>query len=891
MQTTASLLATKLFIPASGRHVVRRLRLEERLKQGCAGALTVICAPAGFGKTTILTDWLHHHPQPVAWLSLDAQDNDPARFLSYWTAALQQVFPDIGRSTLEQLQSPQAIPFESLLVDMLNDITTSQSTFMMVFDDYHCITNPQIHQLLTFFLEHAPPTCHLCLTTRSDPPFPLARLRSRGLLTEIRARELAFTQEEISAFYQALGMKLSDTDTSLLRDRTEGWIAGLQLAGLSMQNVQNSSDFIRKFRGTHRYIVDYLVEEVLQSQSPEMQDFLLQTSVLDRLCGELCDTVTGQKTSQHLLEQLEASDFFIFALDEERHWFRYHHLLSDVLRQRLKHAHETLIPELHQKAAHWFAEQQFESEALQHAFAAEDYDFAAKILERMAERIWEGGSRFSLLHWFEQLPEEFLTSNLQLSLFAAKEQLYAGKMQEAEQMLLDLERSVQDRKHEENVPSFDNLTGRMMTMRIILAMYRGDIPTLLQYSEQALQLLPEEDNVWLAMVATMMGVAYYWDGPGHIRKAKELFAESLAMNKHENAYFHLLYHVQILMVEKTQGALNLAFEQYTALYRFAEEQRLAHSSLAGVILSELGDILMEQYQIERGMEYILQGLELSEKTDIPTMRWWAYNMLAKAYLYQGEYTRAQSAIDDTFAWLEQKQMASWYTSISQARQGQVFLLSGDLERAVQWAEEQNLRPDDELSHIRELQHIVYSRLLIARKEYKCALALLDRLLAMTESHTRFHAAIEVHLIKAMLFYRQKCPEDAAQEVVQALALAEPGGYITYFLQEGPSMAELIRNAVKLKHSRYAFSLEYAKRVLAAFPNLPTASHPELLDDLSERELDVLRCLAQGMSNQGIADTLYVSLNTVKTHLKRINSKLDVTNRTEAVARGRELGLI
>ena len=891
MTASPSLLTTKLFIPASGRHILRRLRLEELLKQGCSGALTVICAPAGFGKTTVLTDWLHHHPQPVAWLSLNTQDNDPARFLSYWIAALQRVLPDIGRSTLEQLQSPQAIPFDSLLIDVLNDLSTSQSTLMMVFDDYHCITNSQIHQLLTFFLEHAPPTCHLCLTTRSDPPFPLARLRSRGLLTEIRARELAFTQEEISDFYQALGMELSETDTSLMRDRTEGWIAGLQLAGLSMQNAQDSSDFIRKFRGTHRYIVDYLVEEVLQSQSPEMQDFLLQTSVLDRLCGDLCDAVIGRKTSQHLLEHLEASDFFLFALDEERRWFRYHHLLTDVLRQRLKHAHETLIPELHQKAAHWLAEQRFESEALQHAFAAEDYGFAAKILERMAERVWEGGSRFSLLHWFEKLPEEFLTSNLQLALFAAKEQLYAGKMQGAEQMLLDLERSLQGRTREENVPSLDNLTGRMMTMRILLAMYRGDIRTLLQYSEQALQLLPEEDNVWRAMVATMMGVAYYWDGPGHIRKAKELFAESLAMNKHENVYFHLLYRVQVLMVEKTQGALNLAFGQYTDLYRFVEKQRLTHSALAGIILSELGDILMDQYQIERGMEYILQGVELSEKTDIPTMRWWTYNMLAKAYLYQGEYTRAQSAIDKTFAWLEQKQMASWYTSISQARQGQVFLLSGDLERAIQWAAEQNLRPGNELSHVQELQHIVYSRLLIAQGDYDSALRLLDRLLTMTESHTRFHSAIELHLIKAMLFHRQKRPEDAAQEVAQALVLAEPGGYITMFLQEGLVMAELIRSTVKLKSHKYSFSFEYAKCVLAAFPDAPTASHPELLDDLSERELDVLRCLAQGMSNQAIADSLYVSLNTVKTHLKHINSKLDVANRTEAVARGRELGFL
>lgn len=758
-----------------------------------------------------------------------------------------------------------------------------------MFDDYHCIENQGVHQLVTFFLEHTPPTCHICLTTRADPPFPLARLRSRGLLTEIRARELAFTDAEITELYASLGHALSAQDVALLESRTEGWIAGLQLAGLSIQGKNDVSAFIRRFSGTHRYILDYLMEEVLGNQPDTMQEFLLQTSILDRLCGDLCDAVLERTDSQTVLEHLESSDFFVFALDEERQWFRYHHLLADVLRHRLKQVNAPVIPDLHNRAAYWFAGRKLYPEALTHAFAAHNDDLAGSVLEILAKRVWEGGTAFSLLHWFEQLPGKTLSLNPNLAVFYAKELLYSGQGQQAHELLV---------KTEQSLPMIDRIddaekqiiSGSIATMQALMLMYRGDIPAQLQQCDRALDLLAGYQSPWLAIATGLAGIAYYWDGPGNIRKAKQLLEEAARLDQSGNAYAHLTREMQYAMILKAQGQLSQAYQLDSGLLDFARRHRLDKTGMTGAILTELGDILCERGQCEQGIAMITKGIELAEKAGTTMIRWLNYTNLTRAYLYQGNYAKAKQTLDTTFELLKKERLASWYLCQTSAMQGHLLLLTNDLAGATHWAEQRQLAHDAEMIHIREQEYLVYARLLIAQQQYDTALDVLNRMLAIAEPDTRVRASIEMHLLKSMALHYQKQADAAVREAAHSLALAEEGGYTNLFLLEGPLAAKLIQDV--LTAPDMACSRAYIQCILDAFPDMPRAVKRNLFpDELSEREIDVLREVAQGFSNKEIADRLYISLNTVKSHIKQILSKLDVKNRTDAVRKGRELGLV
>ncbi|MGD8398656.1 MAG: LuxR family transcriptional regulator, partial [Anaerolineae bacterium] len=541
-----SLLQTKLYIPPIRRELVSRPRLIERLNAGLNGCLTLVSAPAGYGKTTLVTQWLNSTKCPSTWLSLDESDNDPTRFLVYFVAALRTVDADIGKGVLSALQSPQPPPVEAVLTSLINDAAAIPDRILLVFDDYHLIESPPVDNALTFLLEHLPAQMHLVIVTREDPHLSLARLRARGHLTELRAADLRFTASEAADFLnQVMGLELAAEDIAVLERRTEGWIAGLQLAAISMQGREDTAALIKSFAGSHRHVLDYLVEEVLKQQSESIQTFLLQTTVLDRLTGSLCDAILGRgaddqrstgdrntfalqlpsssASGQEILEHLERSNLFVVPLDEERRWYRYHHLFADLLRQRLHQTQPEQVPILHRRASKWYEQNGFVDEAIEHALRAEDFERAADLVEGRAETPWGRGEQIRLQGWLEALPAEQVLSRPQLCIFHAWGLFASGQQSAAEQSLQAAERALERTAGRETdaapakrvrmpVSDMTKIQGRAAAVRAFMASFRGDVSEIIQYSRQALDRLPEQDLVWRSSAAIALGDAYSFNG-------------------------------------------------------------------------------------------------------------------------------------------------------------------------------------------------------------------------------------------------------------------------------------------------------------------------------------------------------------------------------------------
>lgn len=950
------ILATKLFIPPPRPKFVARPRLIEQLNEGLHGKLTLISAPAGFGKTTLVASWIYDlrleaakesqivNPKSkiqnrVAWLSLDEGDSDPTRFLVYLVAALQTIVATIGEGLLGALQSPQPPSTESLLTALLNEITTIPDTFILVLDDYHVIDAKPVDAVLTFLLDHLPPQMHLVITTREDPQLPLARLRVRGQMTELRAADLRFTPAEAAGFLnQVMALDLSAEEVMALETRTEGWIAGLQLAALSMRGRADVARFVQAFAGDNRYVVDYLVEEVLQRQPEHVRSFLLQTSILDRLSGPLCDAVLDERPkakdqsstsfvvrpSSLVLEELERGNLFVVPLDDQRHWFRYHHLFADVLAAHALLEQPAHVPLLHQRASAWYADNGLPADAIRHALAAKDFARAAGLVELTWPAMDERFQSATWLGWAKALPDELVRARPVLSVAYGWALLNGGQLEAAEARLQDAERWLDtSAERAAEMPAemvivdqeqFRNLPASIATARAYQSQARGDVPGSVKYGRRALDLLPAGEHLRRGPAAALLALAQWANGD--LEEAYQTLADAMAnFRKIGNLHFAISGTYGLADIRTAQGRLHAAVKTYTQVLQLALEHGEPLLRGTADLYLGLGELYREQGDLAAARQHLLRSEELGEQAGLND---WRYRMCR----IQARFKQTQGDLTGALDLLNQAERHYRRTPVPDVRplaalKARVWLAQGRLSEALRWVREQSLSADDQLSFLREFEHITLARVLVAEyarapadRTIHAALRLLDRLQQAAAAGGRVGSLIEIGVVQALAHQAQGQLAPALVALERALKSAEPEGYIRIFVDEGPAMARLLSAAAAQgmmpdyigmllaafstqdKETRRQGDTEqgrFAQRPDSLSPGLPISV--SLVEPLSARELEILHLIAQGLSNGEISARLFLALSTVKGHARKIFDKLQVQRRTEAVARARELGLL
>ena len=908
----AALLETKFYVPRPRRGLVLRPRLSERLDRGTASKLMLVSAPAGFGKTTLLTEWLAAGPAApaderlAAWLSLDRSDNDPASFWAYVIAALRTVAPGIGENALALLRAPQPPPVEAVLTALLNDLAAIAGDIVLVLDDYHVIDVREVQDGMAFLLDHVPPGLHVVIAGRADPALPLARLRARGELAEIRAAQLRFTPDEAAAYLnEMMGLELTARDVTALESRTEGWIAALQLAALSMQGRDDVAGFIAGFAGDDRYVVDYLAEEVLARQTGPVQAFLLQTSVLGRLSGPLCDAVTGQGGGKAMLEALDRGNLFLVPLDDRRRWYRYHHLFADVLQARLLDEQPGRVPDLHRRASAWYEQNGERSLAIGHALAAGDFGRAADLVELAIPALRPTRQEAVVRRWLEELPDDVVRVRPVLSVTFAGALLNTDEVGGVEERLQKAERwldaatalleETQARPAEMVVADeeeYRRLPAAIEVYRAALAMARGDFPGTVRHARRALDLSLEDDDLNRASASGFLGLAYW--GSGDLEAGHRAYSACVDGLRRAGFIADIFgCSIALADIRITQGRLSEAMRTYEqALQRAAEQGGPVLRGTADMHVG-ISEIHCERDNLRVATQHLLTCQELGEHTGLPQHRYRKRVAMARVAQAEGNLAGALDLLNEA-----ERCYVSDFFPIARpvpALKARVWIRQGRFGEADGWACEHGLSVDDDLSYLREFEHITLARLLLARHEDERpersvheATGLLRRLLLAAEEGGRTGRVIEILVLLALAHQAQGDMPAALACLGRALALAEPEGYVRIFADEGPAIVPLLR-AVAKQGTRQ----NYARRLLAAVGRTETGRPTTLalIDPLSERELDVLRLLGTELDGPAIARELTVSLNTMRTHTKNIYAKLAVTNRRAAVRRAAELDLL
>jgi LuxR family maltose regulon positive regulatory protein len=878
-------LKTKLHVPPLRSGWIARSRLVKQMDEGFERKLTLISAPAGFGKTTLLVDWVHRNKIPTAWFSVDKADNDPLHFLTYVILGLQTLKAGTGRAALTMLQSPQPPPIEPILINLLNDVSRISTDFALVLDDYHLVDAGPIHDMIGFLVENLPEQMHMVIATR--------RVRSQNLLTELRAADLSFSAEEAARlFSESLNLQLSTRDIQLLETRTEGWAAGLQLAALSLQDRKDPSGFLKGFKGDNRYIADYLTEEVLSRQPEDLRNFLLHTSILGRLSGPLCDAVTNQENSRQVLDDLEKANLFVIPLDDERCWYRYHHLFADLLAQRLRARQSDLVPELHGRASQWFAQNGFKNEAVDHALVAQNYARAVQLIEEIAGTDWDRARESRLLQWFKKLPDEKIDSNPNLCIFYARELFKSGYNDDAEKRLQTAEQMLESTSSSEL--NKEGLHGRIAVIRAYISTRTGDLSGTIDLASQALKMLPQKDLNWRSVAATLLGMGY---GPGNLVKQQHAFGEAMEISKAAgNIYYHIFAGSCLGSNMAHRGKLKEAKDFSRQMLNLAIENGIEQTGIGGSLYGNLGMILCEWGDFDEGIGLIKKGIELSELGRDPVIVAVCQISLLRAFMYQMDLAGALKLMEDINERTGNFVLPPWITNLISALNVFFWLGSGNLNAALQWAQERGLSIDDKLDVMRELEYVALAHIHIAQNKLDEADQLLQRLVENATAAGRVYMQIEMRLLRILIFTLKADTAAALVELKLALALAEPGGFIMMFVSKGPHVAQLLEEILAVKKrdhdaAKAGFSLSYAQKILSTCKAVTPPKMDDLMDPISERELEVLHLIAAGLSNREIAEKLFISLNTVKTHTKNINSKLDVNSRIKAVARAKELKLL
>ncbi len=878
------ILSTKLSIPPLRSRLVARPGLIEKLNQGSDRGFFLICAPAGYGKTTLLSAWLRSLNNLVAWYSVDEGDNDPARFLEYLSVALEKIDPALGELIGIGTRTAPLLEVEAGLTPLVNRLAQVNQPVWLALDDYHLIQNPYIHEVVRFLVTQRPTPLHLAIATRSDPPLPLSRLRARSEMVEVRLDDLRFSQHEATEFFnRTMGLSVSRMDAARVVARTEGWITGLQIAALSLQNAEDIPNLIGSFTGSQRHIFDYLLEEVLQRQPEALQTFLLKTSILKELSAPLCDAVTGQTGSQVILESLEHANLFVVSLDEQRCWFRYHHLFSDLLRQRLEHIQPGSAPALHLQASEWYEKNHKMAEAISHAFESLDFPRAARLIEKTADSTFMNGEIKTFLGWMEMLPEATASDHPILCVYQAEALLLSGRPMDEVAKLL------------EGKPEHG-------AIQALVASYQGDVQLSKSLSAQALEHLPEESVYLKGAITSALGAILLLGG--EVEPAIQAFRAAAEIGRENgNRLQEVIALSRQAQLHILQGDLQQAEEQIQKALESSKSRQGDYLPLSGMPLMVLAYLLHERNELQQALSNIEKAIQLSQLSG----GFWSVDCyLVQAFILQssGNVTGAREAFEKARGTASQTRANRFDEIYTDAYEVRLFIAQGNTSAALQWVKRSKLdqqpesasgdseaRYQPQLFHLIELEQTSLARVTLAQGKAENALEILTALFPDSKKRGRTRSLIENMLLQALAYQTQRRMEAALGALENALSLAEPGSFVRIFIDEGQPMKQLL-----LAAATRGIHPEYTAGLLSAYENSWAASHTYSLpvgipEKLSARELNVLKLLAEGSSDKKIAETLFISPETVHKHLNNIYGKLGVHNRTEAAARARQLGLL
>ena len=880
------LLLLKFYTPQLKSNLVLRPRLYNLLNEGLEKKLIILSAPAGFGKSTLLGDWLREAPYPHTWLSLDEDDNDYARFLKYFVTAFQQLDPTIDNTVLDLLYSPQPMLQSAALTALINQIDTIKTNAIVVLDDYHLINNQRIHQSIEYLLNYLPRNLHLVISTRADPPFAYSLLRAQGELVEIRMNHLKFTDEETKVFiHTEIGQRISDQVISELTKRTEGWISGLQMASLSLRGKENTEDFVRSFSGSHKYILDYLFEEVLQQQPEDLQNFLLFTSILDRLSGPLCDEILGRKDSQAVLEELERGNLFLVPLDDERIWYRYHQLFKDLLNHHLTLDHVEKIPDLYQKASLWHEKAGWHTLAIDYSIEAGDFTRALDLIVREAENTLIRSEVNTYQKWVSKLPDDLLEANPKIDFLNLWSQILRG---------VDLGIEALNFKH---LDQDSGLIGRIFALQAFIQVSKGDFSLAGEFAEKALEELDQGDDYFRGMATWIMGVyhALQQDVQSALAMLEQL---SSSLDLEYYPMLNVLLLSQIAHVHARLGNFSQAEAIYEQALNSARDRQGNLIPIAGEALMGYGDLLREQNKLDQATDMIMDGIEL-------TYQWRkaaaieGYLFLARVNQLQNNFASANAALEKAMKLaveydaieLDDRMVAMW--------QARLWCFEGKAQLVERWIQQLSLQDTVESfilggvfnleNYLQAREHMVLARYDLLTQRYDQALSLTDQLLAVFEEYGRLDLLIELSLLRCTIYHRTRQSEKALSALGKAIDLGERGGFLGLFLEGGSELKELIR-----LYSQNVPATLYAQQLLEAFEEKTMVAEKisqPLLEPLSDRELDVLKYLPGNLTTPEIADEMMISMNTVRTHIKSIYQKFSVHKRSQAVQKAKELNLI
>ncbi|MGW8225352.1 MAG: LuxR C-terminal-related transcriptional regulator [Anaerolineales bacterium] len=888
---TAPLVVTKIKIPPLRDNRVLRPRLQSRLMDGLERNLTLISCPAGFGKTTLLSEFAAKCDRQVAWFSIDADDDDSHRFMSYLIAALDKINEGWGAALYPLLETPKPASVETILAKMINEISAEFPPFVAILDDYHLIYSPEIHQAITYLVEHQPDQMHMVIATRADPPLPLSRLRVRNQLTEIREKDLRFTSDEVDNFLnQIMRLDLNKEQIEALERRTEGWAAGLQLAAISIQDQANKERFIEDFAGSNRYILDYLGQEVLDKQDQQVRAFLLQTSILDKMTAALCEAVTLIPNCREILEQLEANHLFIQALDQDHTWYQYHRLFKEFLLKTLNIEVPGIEAELHQKASTWYEKQGVRDEAIDHALAGGDQIRASKLIESIALEKLGRSETSSLIRWMDALSDDLIDRNPALCVTQAWAlMLRGGPLEQVEARL----KIIEDR----SVP--DQYLGSATAVRALLASIDGRPQDSRQFSQAAMELIPEDDLFTRSLLADNLGMVYLM--MGDFSGAVDYFYQAVEISQRAgNLMITVGGLCNMAGIWMLQGQLRRAWEANKKALDLATDQHGRRLPIAGKALLGLGEIAREWNDLTGAQAYLEEGLELfriyGELGSIIS-----YVSLARIKEIQADFTAAQEIIDLAHDLAHKFKASQMDDELVDSFQVQLWLRMGELQRAENWIAEKQLVSfvnsrvaSERFDPVWEIHTQTLARLYMSRGDYSSAQQVTIPLLQTVNKSHRLRSVIRVLALQSVLYQFLGEKEKAMDALDQALDLGEEESFIRTFLDEGEPMARLLYEAAaRGHHTNYIGKLlaEYSSEVKMNEAGILGSDHSELVEPLSGREIEVLELIAEGKSNQEIAGMLHISLSTVKGHTSNIYGKLNVRSRVQSVARARELGII